>query len=1000
MSHPTLSPGTTRTSTIHVLRPDPYALLTSALAEVVAADATLANAGNSLLAPLRLLDAIGQEAEAALGDDVIAAERLRMLITMAPAQTQLTSILPAMFSALGNAAVAGEEEDVDEKTALEFLENTTPCEPALIDFGALVMVGLAVGRVGEARGLTLPMLRNLMSIALAAGPAEALVRALSDGLSTQQVAAILTGLTQQEAGKSNVSASLSGFLTDKCEQLRWLCLYLVFQQVARDVASVPWDAAGSGSIVSVRAIDACVGDEITLQLAMDTPVILALNSFNRTAGSAGSDDEPLNGVHFLPRLEGGTARVVFAAIGKPAIAQPPESVDPNAGTVTVVVPDGVQPGWIGFVDDDLLEASNTARELLRSEWDKRNGEWGCLQSAPVPTTAIPLLPDPPTPPRTAEARFQGGVPLILHAQLTPDTVSIGDTLQLQWAVSANSKVAITPSVGSEAARGSVDITAGPERARIAYTIRAQRCDQTVEHEVSARVRARIDSLTITQNGEPSPLITGESLQVSATISPPDSPGPAALAAGTWVRIARPRNGQLTFTIPENVVVDGLVGTLRMLSPSNRVDDERSFGPLRIVKQEKRTIVLVRPAIINRTFHRVKSVEITEQLAAAARERALALKLLEPAWIDDQDITCLAEPDGPDVPEARRLLERLNVLAARHPGLEDALWLAIVPKMHREPGFCALEPAEGARAVAVCTPDQLDKLFDTPLPELGPRTMRLRIIGVIGSDLSVRIENMRVEERSAGMGAPVSTDLAVFGLVGKEIRTSYPVRLMSRSRPARLVALMPITQDMDTLVVGRSEYDGDELLAFRRVQRPVGKPEVKGVTLADEVLSWDYSHSKSARARFSVEVGNNGFWSPVAVLGHCAESAEIPLAYLSAASRAERVRVVASDGWNSNVTKSLRLPELPEHRVIIRSAGPGRLWADVNFDGDESELTQITWKLGKTTKTGPLLVLPTRYDGPVSVRVRGPEGTLTDGRDVNEGGVDDRALKWSQDGVHA
>ena len=983
--NPTLSRSGQTTRTLQVLRADVFARFEQALNDAVALDASLSSARTALLTPLRLLDAMAVEAEAALGDDVLAQERLRLLISLAEPHAPPVSLMRSMLATTASSSSAG----ASPAPGIAAISVTTPpatppCEPCLLHLGCLTILGLAAGRVGLSVGLAEPMLNNVLGLAIAAGPAETLTRAIATGMSTAQLAAVLSSFTPRDSSSRTVSTAVASFLTNPCEAARWRCLDAVFQQIQRDVISTPWDAAGSGSISNVEPANACTGEVITLQL---------------DPRPDDTDPNPLNGAFYLPLLEKKEAWVLFASETRRPIARRALAVDLETGAVQVRVPSDAIGGWIGFTDPKSVETSNEARLQLRAEWEKRNAAV-CLKNAPVPTNAIPLLNALPTPPRTPGGQFSGGEPVISHAAMKPGVVTIGETIEFSWRIEGATDIKIEPSVGSTEPSGSVRITASPDHSIIERVITATNsCGQSTDTRVRARVRARIDEFTLTQNGEAEPLVAGQSLDLRAAISPPDARGPFAVVAGRWVRLTRPVNGQVNVEIPGHVVVDGLVGTLRLLSPDNRIDDERTFGPLRFVAQQQRTVVLVRPGVVGRAFRRATPSEAEGALETAGRRHAQAVRIVEPAWIDDEDLTCLAQPDGPDVPETLRLLERLNILAARHAGLEDALWLAVVPPQQRdEQGFFCIAPAEGARAVAVATPDHIDQLLQSPMPELAPRTQRLRVIGIIGADLSVRIEHLRLEERAAGTGAPVGTDLSVFGMIGKDIRSSHPIRVMSRLRPARIVALMPVTNEFDAMIVARSEFDGDARLALRRIQRVSGKPEVDSALLNEETLSWDYAHSGSARARFTVEVGVDGFWSPIAVVGGCTDSVELALGRIAAAAQPERVRVVASDGWNTDATFAVLLPEtVPQHRVLIRAAGQGRYWADLDFDDPEMNEEQIVWTFGRIEKTGFQAQAPVGFTGEITVTVNGPEGELSDRRTAGEG-ENDRSLRWAQDGT--
>src|SRR5262249_31488116 len=137
-----------------LLRRHSYSLLRGRLNEAVAEDPALATARNLLLLPLELLDALAKDAVAALGDDPLAAERVRVLLCAAGPHA-----IPA------SAAEALGEGSDDAMHA-----------PRVIDLGALVIVALAAGRAGSVVGLAPQLVRTVLGLALAAGPADALAQ--------------------------------------------------------------------------------------------------------------------------------------------------------------------------------------------------------------------------------------------------------------------------------------------------------------------------------------------------------------------------------------------------------------------------------------------------------------------------------------------------------------------------------------------------------------------------------------------------------------------------------------------------------------------------------------------------------------------------------------------------------------------------------------------------------------------------------------------------------
>src|SRR5262249_7077868 len=137
-----------------------------------------------------------------------------------------------------------------------------------------------------------------------------------------------------------------------------------------------------------------------------------------------------------------------------------------------------------------------------------------------------------------------------------------------------------------------------------------------------------------------------------------------------------------------------------------------------------------------------------------------IEAIEPAWIDDADLALEGPVDAADAPGVGEMLERLSLLAARQPGGEAAVGIALLPWAHRP--ILPRMGAEAARAVAVAAPDRrADARADAP--PLGPPATRLRLVGTIDRRSAVQLDVVRTEVRAVGAGADVDTDVVVVGL---------------------------------------------------------------------------------------------------------------------------------------------------------------------------------------------------------------------------------------------
>jgi hypothetical protein len=1046
MADPVTSRAAQKTPLV-MLSPARYAALEAALDAAVADDPSLAPARGLLLTPLRLLESLARDAPGALGDDVLAAERLRLLLALAA--TQMPP-LTAFRDVLGGDAKTG-----ITVSAASLTVPAIPCDDAVVHNGALVVVALAAGRVGKGTGLAEPLVNNVLVTAIAAGPAEAVSRAIASGMGAAQVRALLAGLATAENGQDRrLSAVIATFLADACERARWACLEALFAQVRSDVARNTWDAAGTGGIVDVEPRTACPGRQVRIRVERTRPVPGPEPTF--AALSIDPPEAALDAAHFLPLLERRAASVVFASQGRRSVARLPDEVDAETGIVTVTVPAGAHVGWVGFADPALLERTNQERKALREQWERRNAEEPALRGAPVPVACIPLLRNPPTPPRSPLARFDGGTPIIHDASISPAVVDPGADLRLQWRVQGGTSVRIDPGPGAVPAEGEAVVQAPTNSVSAAFTVVCESgCGDPVTRALEARVRvvirsvvadqpdraapiplklvggARVSSVNLRLSAVGSaapaqPLVANEAFQLTATLNAADARGRAELLLGDEVKPMKLEGARATITLPGRYAVDGLTGTVLFRAPDGEIDDRHDFGPLRFVVLRSRRLMVIRPALVGRELRRVPAAEADQAIDDARRALAMEIDAGEPVWVDDEELTLTSPADGPEVTATADLLERLHALAARSVGLEDAIWVALVPRPLRK-DFLRVERAEAARAVAVCTPGDLGRLLDAEPPPAEPRVSRLRIAGTVDGGGGVRLQPLRVEDRAAGPGPTVESGLRAVALDAQgRVRASRPVRLLTADRPARLFVLLPVTDDVVDLEIRIDDGQpplpspdpfgygaafgaffgggiGGNPLAVRRIHRSDGEPRVDEVEIGGGTIRFRYSHTRSARASFVIEAGGARGWAPVLRLAPCQEAGDLPLARLRLGQE-DRLRVSATDGWNTDLApdRGIPVPALSPFRVAARHAGGLRFWADVDEGGDP----RITWTLTPDPGTpdpphtqvqDPQVTVPEDFRGTLVLSVTRGSATVTDTRTISAGGrVDCRRSELPED----
>jgi hypothetical protein len=944
--------------------------------------------------PLALLVSMARVAPQALGDDSEAAQRLSLLLAMAaphgvPAQA-LDAFLDAGDGSGGASADGGSPINSDTFSSLlgvhaipsDLVEASTwSCCPGLILHGPLVVVALAAARVGAAVNLAPVFVDSVFGLALAASAAEALARSLAAGLDDPEVETLLAATAGSDTRDGRVAAAVANFLVSPCERARWRCLERLRARVRRQTANVHWDAASGIGIASVEPSRACPGTRVRITARPDGTIGVTANLSPSTLPRA---------YWFVPRCgevngNPATAAVVLAA--QRGIAVAADQISLSEGWVEFVVPAGARADWLGFCDSQLLKTSNEQRASLRAEWDQVSQEDTCLRERPVPTDMIPSLPDPPRPPAAGAPRISIGTPAILSLSLSPPRVAAGETLRLRWQVAGASEIELEPSGEKVAASGVIEMAAPSDRQQISQTLIARNPCGEESATVAVALKTRIRGVEFSQNGATLPLVEGEPLDLVASLQPSDAQiAGTCTVDGEPVKVAS-ASGELRATLDASLVRPGMTGTISALGPLGEVDDQASFAP-DITTLASRRIVLVRPPTWNPSFARVRASQARALLLAAGRRVGQAVDVMEPAWIDDEVLSISGDPDGEATPTVDALLERLAILAATQPGLEDALWLALLPGKDEGPlranmrgrSLFRLLPAAGAAAVAVATPEALPRVLAAALPDIEPVTRRLRLCGEIRKDGDVDLQPIRLEERAAGQGAPVDSGLVVVGLdeQGHE-RTSSPLCLTRQGLPAHFACLLPVSPDVAAIDVrpaastlasrlrkGAAFGPWDSCDPLFHAYRFDGQPILEALAIEDGCLQWSYDHTQGAHADLSVEVSAGGPWSPLLSLRTCRKTVEPPLRRLR--QDRHRVRLVATDGWNTTEAylESRVTPTGP--RVLIRRGPDRQLWAD-----NEDEESQVVWQWGKRTQESPAIKLERGFAGTVTLTLASGQG---------------------------
>lgn len=386
-----------------VLRERAWASLVQRLDALAAADATMGESDKSLrplrlrrllatteptmgeirdklLRPLRLLQILAVETPGALGQDVLAAERLRNLLYLASPWSALVT----------------EAEQLLDEAKIE----PVPHARGVIDLSMLTLIAIAAIRVAPTKLLARIFLQTVHGLALSATPAEMLGEMEPYGHESAPLREVVKLMVLPEAGRLRENRLfLPRFALDPLSLGRWHCLRTILSggiDGSLDAIWAPPDrqyAVLVDSIEAIHPIDAEPGSELTL-----------------TGHFAG-----LTTKRFPKALH-----VVFAsASGAPIEAA---VLAFSRQTITVRVPAGATAGWIGLADDRLIAEANHSRRAIRRLLTRLSAAGdgfparvapirlaGCLDGA-IPTAWLADLHGLPVPPRTASNRYAGGAP--------------------------------------------------------------------------------------------------------------------------------------------------------------------------------------------------------------------------------------------------------------------------------------------------------------------------------------------------------------------------------------------------------------------------------------------------------------------------------------------------------------------------------------------------------------------------------------------------------------
>jgi hypothetical protein len=858
-------------------------------------------------------------------------------------------------------------------------------EPGVIDHGALAVLGLAAMRVATDGNQTL-FVNTVHGLALSAAPAEVLGRLAPRVPDPDDLSIILGTLYLLDSVGSALKAPLlRPFASDPAERSRWRCLAQLFEKNLPDAVGEAhrranlgseggpiWDGGYSSVVHSVRPDRAPVGATVVLSGPLASRMGRASKQGGLPAG--------IQVVFAAPDRAPVAAKVLGSML--PARKEPRDGRESREKKETnqsvelhVQVPEGATPGWVGFSDDQRIDDSNRFRSALAEILPKMGGAHGCMGGANTDLLAVPLIghPDPgrpgkrlAIPPRSSGNRW--------YARPEPGAAAM---------TSGTSGRAIATASFSNATSG-VPVNG----------------DSIEEMPTTAVVLPRIVALRELQWAGESPRWFGVDLEievlvdlpvprkvdVSLVLDPPAAEGAAPVALAST-------DSRFRFVVPGKSVVDGIAVTAVLTDATGRGLDRKTAGPLALRAPRPLRLVLLSPRVIDPPRSPLDAAGVAQGLVAFAARLGLRVEVVELPWVDDELAVLLSPPVSPSDGRIDALLESLSRRAMLSPGLEDALWLLLIPPDPPAPspeptpkeappfariagyawpvgsvaplpialegsrlatnlgaiGFFRMVPGPAARWLAIADVPGMVRLLtrfpaEAEVSLVSAPIPRLRLMGSFDG-AHIVLEPTVQQTRDAGPGGPFDSGIVAVAVdaQGRELSTAR-MTCLRRERPAQAAALLAVPPDTAAIELRRS---GD---AIHRIVRTAGEPQLALARLSSprilepQGLAWSFRHTRNARPVPFLVLGREGIATEVERFDACEPK---PVLHLARYASATRVQLSASDGWNEArlavIDSDGRRPATIDnpHPVRVRRLSDGRFFADVpaqatinwTFDGE-------------------------------------------------------------------
>lgn len=463
---------------------------------------------------------------------------------------------------------------------------------------------------------------------------------------------------------------------------------------------------------------------------------------------------------------------------------------------------------------------------------------------------------------------------------------------------------------------------------------------------------------------------GWNTRASVPIPNPDDPTDAPRlsihrrGADAWVTVLH-RPGQLSI-VPDNVTwtltidgepapltddegEDGLAvvahtltwaGTEGVLQASIELDDDDVGNALTATRnlaphpecepvRKRIPVVLFSPLVVvdapdgATELYEVQRIEDLDARLTAAESIGVAIRPpIALPWADDL-LTVLPElPTDPTHEVTDRIIDTLAQRAASTVGLEDALWLVVVPG---DEAWSVRVPVAGAAAVAVASaaglPGLIGDFASEPEPAEQPIRSWFRIVGSIADTGEITISDLRVDERrlGSGDGGQLGIDVVLRSDDDAEL-ARHPLTAWRSEPPSRFAAFVPVVPGVSAIEF----HLGDKIL--RRLIATSGPPVVE-TTDVDGEAGWQVTHPAGLEVNVVAEAGfrppgepdGDLVWVPFRCLPARGPLSAIPQ---HRTTGADAFRIVALDGWHHTPSEPLDLGDAPTLGLTIRDAGVG------------------------------------------------------------------------------